>query len=567
MNLNVKAKGQNTYDAIVVGSGISGGYAAMELTKKGLSVLLLERGREVKHVTDYPTALKHPWELEHRGRLPLEDREKYRLTQRNYSVNEANQHFYVNELENPYVQTLNETFVWPRGHQVGGRSLIWGRQCYRWSDLDFEANLRDGAGVDWPLRYKDLEPWYRQVEKFVGISGSPEGLPHLPDGEFLAPMEMNCLEKHVSLELRKRYSDRRMIIGRVANLTQPIEGRGLCVFRNQCDRGCPNGGYFSSNSATLPVALKTGLLTLRPQSIVLNVVYDEQAGKAKGVTVLDAETGQTYEYYSRIIFLNASTISTAMIMLNSMSGRFPNGLGNDSGELGHNLMTHHKTVVTGRYEGFTDQYYTGRRANGIYIPRFQNVTDQNPDFVRGYNYQGGASRPQNQSYSGTPAFGAGFKESLTRPADHWDMGLVSFGEQLPDHSNFVQPSKKVQDKWKLPVPEITFSWKDNEYRMSKHAIQQAQEMLEQTGFKNVRTTVGDPEPMSTVHEMGTARMGKDPKTSVLNAHNQVHAVPNVFVTDGACMTSCSSVNPSLTYMALTARACDYAVKYLKQQAV
>jgi choline dehydrogenase-like flavoprotein len=563
MNLNIRATDEHTYDAIVVGSGISGGWAAMELTKKGLRVLLLERGPQVEHGKDYPTAMKTPWEFEHRGRLPLADRPKYELTNRNYNVNEGNRHFYVDEQESPYVQTRNETFVWARGHQVGGRSLTWGRQCYRWSDLDFEENMRDGAGVDWPIRYRDIQPWYGYVERFVGISGSREGIPHLPDSEFLAPMQMNCLEKHVAGQVEKIFPDRRMIIGRVANLTEPLTGRGLCQYRNLCDRGCPFGGYFSTNSATLPVALQTGLLTLRPQSIVLNVICDENAGLAKGVTVLDAETGQTYEYFSRLVFLNASTVSTAMIMLNSVSNRFPNGLGNDSGELGHNLMTHHKTGVGGRYDGFTDQYYAGRRANGIYVPRFRNVKDKHPDFVRGYNYQGGASRPRNSPANAPASFGAALKKHLTTPADHWSMGLTSFGEQLPDHSNFVRPSAEVRDKWGLPVPEITFEWKDNDRRMSRDAIQQGLEMLEQAGFKDVKVNVGDPEPMSTVHEMGTARMGRDPKTSVLNAHNQVHAVPNVFVTDGACMTSCSSVNPSLTYMALTARACDYAVKTLK----
>jgi choline dehydrogenase-like flavoprotein len=342
-----------------------------------------------------------------------------------------------------------------------------------------------------------------------------------------------------------------------------MNGRGQCQYRNLCDRGCPFGGYFSSNAATIPVAMQTGLLTLRPQSIVLNVLYDEKTRKAKGVTVLDAENGQSHEYFASLVFLNASTISTAMILLNSVSGRFPNGMGNDSGELGHNLMTHHKTVVGGRFEGFTDQYYSGRRANGIYIPRFQNVSDKHPDFVRGYNYQGGASRPRT-SMGATPGFGDSFKEKLTHPAGYWEMGLTSFGEQLPDHDNYVKPSKEVKDKWEQPVPEIHFSWKENEYRMSKDAIIQAKEILEKTGFTNISVRIGDPEPLSTVHEMGTARMGKDPKTSVLNARNQLHAVPNVFVTDGACMTSCSSVNPSLTYMALTARACDYAVQQLRQ---
>ena len=559
MNLNLKAQSANTYDAIVVGSGISGGWAAMELTKKGLKVLLLERGRNVEHVKDYHTALKNTWEFEHRGQKTNHDREHYGLQMRNYGVDETNRHFYVDEKESPYVQTKNETFVWARGHQVGGRSLTWGRQCYRWSDLDFEANAKESIGVDWPIRYKDIAPWYTYAEKFVGISGSRENIAHLPDGEFLPPMQMNCAEKHVSHQIEKTYPDRRMIIGRVANLTEAKAGRGVCQFRNLCERGCPFGGYFSTNSATLPAAIATGNLTLRPHSIVLSVLYDEAKQKARGVTVLDAETNQTHEYFAKVIFLNASTVSTAAILLNSVSNRFPNGLGNDSGELGHNLMMHFKTGASGVLEGFADKYHFGRRANGIYVPRFRNVREKHPGFLRGYNYQGGAGRGRNHA----EGFGAEWKEQAAQPSGNWNMGLVGFGEQLPDHDNKVSLSKTVTDKWGVAVPEIGFEWKENELEMAKDTVAQSMEMLTAAGLKDVRMNFGLPMPLSTVHEMGTARMGRDPKTSLLNAHNQMHAVKNVFITDGSCMTSASSVNPSITYMALTARACEYAVDEMR----
>ncbi|WP_148289445.1 GMC oxidoreductase [Fibrella aestuarina] len=556
----------NRYDAIVIGSGISGGWAAKELTQKGLRVLLLERGRPIEHINDYKTALTPSWEMPHRGRKTVAEADAYRLTSRNYGVDEYNKGFYVSEIDSPYVQTQNEDFVWARGHQVGGRSLTWGRQCYRWSDLDFGDNLRDGHGVDWPIRYKDIEPWYTYVEKFVGISGSKEGLPHLPDSpEFLPPMAMNCVEKHAAMQIAKTYADRRLIIGRVANLTAPKLGRGPCQFRNACDRGCPFGGYFSSNAATLPVAAATGRLTLRPYSIVTRLLYDDAKKRATGVEVLDAETGAMHAYQARLIFVNASTISTTMILQQSTSPRFPNGLGNDSDQLGRNLVTHSKISVGGRYDGFLDQYTYGRRANGIYVPRFRNVTQQHADFRRGYNYQGGGSRPRidvNTPVDGQ-AFGAAWKDSLPYPADHWSLGLTAFGEMLPDPNNRVRPSATVRDKWGLAVPEIDFNWSANDYAMMADAVREGRTMLEQIGCQQI--TSDPPRAIrSTVHEMGTARMGRDPKTSVLNAHNQVHACTNVFVTDGASMASASCVNPSLTYMALTARAVDHAVREMKR---
>ena len=552
-----------TYDAIVVGSGISGGWAAKELTERGLRVLLLERGRNVEHVTDYTTALQAPWEAAHRGRKPLADVEAYKIQSKNYGVDETNKHFYVNELENPYVQTKDAEFVWARGHQVGGRSLTWGRQCYRWSDLDFTANLRDGHGTDWPIRYADLEKWYSYVERFVGISGSRENLKTLPDSEFLPPMPMNCVEKHLSAQVLKKYDDRRVIIGRVANLTQPKNGRGMCQFRNQCDQGCPFGGYFSTNAATLPVAMATGRLTLRPHSIVTEVIYDEVKKRAKGVRVLDAETKQTYEYLSKIVFVNASTISSTMLLLRSVSSRFPNGLGNDSGELGRNLVTHSKITVRGQYEGFLNNYTYGRRANGIYVPRFRNVSEQHPNFQRGYNYQGGAGRPRANGNEAETGFGADFKEGLTKPASYWNAQLTAFGEQLPDPKNHVGLSRTVVDKWGMAAPEITWEWQDNDRAMMADALCEGAAMLESAGCQRI---VADPisQIRSTVHEQGTARMGRNPKTSVLNSFNQIHAAKNVFVTDGSSMSSGSCVNPSLTFMALTARACAYAVAKSKR---
>jgi choline dehydrogenase-like flavoprotein len=568
MNITGKASKENTYDAIVVGSGISGGWAAKELAQKGLKVLLLERGRPVEHVTDYPTAQMPNWELKHRGRVTPYDREHYPMQGRNYNVNEGNRHFYVDEKEHPYVQTRNDLFTWVRGYQIGGRSLTWGRHCYRFSDLDFEANAKEGVAIDWPIRYKDIAPWYSYVEKFTGISGSRENLPQLPDSEFLPPMELNCLEAHFKEQVTAHFRDRHVIPGRVANLTTPIEGRGVCQYRNLCDRGCPYGGYFSSNAATLPAAMQTGNLTLKPNSVVLNVRYDEAKGKAGGVEVLDTETAKTVVYNARVIFLNASTIASTMIMLQSVSNRFPNGLGNDSGELGHNLMTHPKTGAGGVFAGMADKYYYGRKANGLYIPRFRNVGDKHPDYLRGYNYQGGATRNRkNPADFPGPGLGAEFKAFVAQPGA-WSIGLSGFGEQLPYHDNQVRVSKTVKDVHGLPVAEIDFEWKDNELKMAQDMVASAREMLEAAGCTDVSEHYGVKAPLrTTAHEMGTARMGRDPKTSVLNPHNQVWGCPNVYVTDGACMTSNSCVNPSLTYMALTARACDHAVRQMKQRVI
>ena len=562
--LNIKATSQNTYDAIVVGSGISGGWAAKELCEKGLNVLLLERGRPVEHVTDYPTALMHPWQFASRLQPTTDDTAENPIQSKCYAYNEATRDFFVNDRKNPYEQV--KPFNWIRGYQVGGRSLTWGRQCYRLSDLDFEANANENIGVDWPIRYADLAPWYAYVEKFVGISANADGLAHLPDGEFLPPMEMNCLEKHMQGRIRQHYRDRTMIIGRTANLSQAHGGRGPCQYRNVCARGCPYGGYFSSNSATLPAAMATGKLTIRPFSAVSEVLYDQQKQRATGVRVIDTQTKQDTDYFARIIFLNASTINTAMILLNSVSTRFPNGLGNGSDQVGRNLMDHHLSGgASGTFDGLTDQYYKGRRPNVVYFPRFRNLgADSRQEYLRGFGYQGDAER------SGWPdvmkveqGWGPALKEKITTPGP-WTFWMGAWGETLPYEDNRVTLNPHQKDPLGLPLIQIDFAFKDNEKRMRKDMQQSAIDILQTCGFQTVNGFDYHDPGGTLVHEMGTARMGKDPKTSVLNAFNQLHEVPNVFVTDGSAMTSSSCVNPSLTYMALTARACSFAVSEVKK---
>lgn len=555
----------NTYDAIVIGSGMSGGWAAKELCEKGLKTLVLERGRLVKHVEDYPTMHMDPWDDELRGGLTPEEKEKHHVQIRSGFVGAANKHFYNNDLEHPYVE--EKRFDWIRGYQTGGRSLLWGRHCYRWSDLDFEANAKEGIAVDWPIRYKDLAPWYDYVETFAGISGEKLGLAHLPDGKFLKPMELNCLEQHAREKIQTAFPGRHLTIGRVAHVTEQHNGRGPCQYRNRCDRGCPYSAYFSSVSVTLPAAEKTGNMTLRPHSVVASIIYDEEKGKATGVRVIDEQTNESMEFFARIIFCNASALGSTAILLNSTSDRFPNGLGNDSGELGHNLMDHHYFVgAMGEYDGFKDQYYSGRRPTGVYVPRFRNINAETKTdaYRRGYGYQGGAGRENWGAGINRPEFGAEFKDNLFQPGP-WTMFLNGFGECLPYHENQVRLHPDKKDKWGLPLLSINCEFKENELEMRKHMKADAAEMLEAAGLKNILTFDHIGGPGKGVHEMGTARMGKDPKTSVLNAFNQVHTVPNVFVTDGACMTSASCVNPSITYMALTARAADHAIKELNKQ--
>ncbi len=566
-NFNIDAQKQVTYDAIVIGSGISGGWAAKELCEKGLKTLVLERGRIVEHVKDYPTMFNDPWNYELRGALTPEEKEKYNINIRTGWVGSDTKHFFANDQENPYTEV--KPFTWVRAHQMGGRSILWGKQTYRWSDIDFTANAKDGFGVDWPIRYKDIAPWYTYVEKFAGISGEALGLPQLPDSHFLPPMELNCVEKDVKKRLEKSYPGRHLIIGRAAHLTEPLNGRGKCQYRNQCSRGCPYGAYFSSNAVTLPAANNTGNLTIRPYSIVQSIIYDDKKEKATGVRIIDAQTNKTIEFKARIIFCNASTLSSTRILLNSTSSRFENGLGNDSGELGHNLMDHtYRVGAMGIAEGYDHMYYKGRRPNGIYIPRYYNINidekTKSDKFLRGFGYQGGAGRGDTVPAVNKENFGAAFKDDLLKPGP-WEFFITGFAECLPYHNNKVSLDPNNLDKWGQPVLAIDAEFKENEKALNRQIQEDAVEMLETVGIKNVIGFDNEHSPGFGVHEMGTARMGRDPKTSVLNKFNQVHGAKNVFVTDGACMTSSSCVNPSLTYMAITARAADHAVKELNKQ--
>ena len=553
----------NNYDAIVIGSGISGGWAAKELTEKGLKTIMLERGRNIEHIKDYVNATKAPWEFPHRGGVTQQMIKDYPVLKRDYTLNESNLDYWVNEKESPYVEV--KRFDWFRGYHVGGRSLMWGRQSYRWSDLDFEANLKDGVGVDWPIRYKDIAPWYSYAEKFAGISGNRDGIDVLPDGDYMPAMEMNVAENDVAARVKAYYKEsRHMIIGRTANITVPHNNRTNCQYRNKCWLGCPFGGYFSTQSATLPAAMATGTLTIRPLSIVTKILYDKNTKKATGVEILDAETNQTYTYTAKIIFVNASTLNSAWVLMNSATDVWPDGLGSSSGELGHNLMDHHLGIgAGGDVEGFEDKYYFGRRANGIYIPRFRNLNGEKRDYIRGFGYQGGANREGWSRNIAEMNIGGDFKDALTEPGK-WTMGIGGFGETLPYHENRVYLDKTKKDKWGLPVLAIEATTKENERKMRIDMANDAQEMMENAGVKNVKIFNSEPVLGRGIHEMGTARMGRDPKTSVLNEWNQVWDAPNVFVTDGASMASAACQNPSLTYMALTARAADHAVSELKK---
>ncbi len=553
----------NTYDAIVVGSGISGGWAAKELTEKGLKTLLLERGRNIEHIKDYVNANKAPWEFEHRGNRTQKMIEDYPVLKRDYVLSETNLDYWASDKDSPYIE--KQPFDWFRGYHVGGRSLMWGRQSYRWHNTDFEANAKDGIAVDWPIRYADLAPWYSYVEKFAGISGNRDGVPILPDGDFMPPMEMNVVEKDVAKRIKEHYKgNRHMIIGRTANITQPHEGRVNCQYRNKCWLGCPYGAYFSTQSSTLPAAMKTGNLTLRPWSIVVRVIYDKDTKLAKGVEVLDAETNKTYEYFAKVVFLNASTINTAAILMNSATDVWPEGLGSSSGALGHNIMDHHLNVgASGTVEGYEDKYYFGRRANGIYIPRYRNLDGEKRDYIRGFGYQGGAGRERWSRDIPEMNIGGEFKDALSEPGS-WTMGMGGFGETLPYHENRMWLDKTKKDKWGMPVPVIDAVVRDNEKKMRIDMMNDAAEMLEAAGVKNVNKYQNEAVLGKGIHEMGTARMGRDPKTSVLNGFNQVWDAKNVYVTDGAAMTSAACQNPSRTYMALTARAADHAVSELKK---
>ncbi len=563
LNINNKATAQNTYDAIVIGSGISGGWAAKELTEKGLKVLMLERGPAHEHVRDYKYANKEPWDFEYAGKTTQQQKKNYPVIHRGWAAQEQVMDSWTNEVDSPYTET--KPFTWWRSYRMGGRSILWGRQSYRWSDFDFEANAQDGHGVDWPIRYKDIAPWYDYVEKFAGISGSLEGLPHLPDGQFLPPMDLNIVEKDVAARLKKHYNNQRhLIIGRVANLTAAIPGRTACQFRNRCWEGCPFGGYFSTQSSTLPAAKATGNLTVRPLSIVTKILYDKNTQKATGVEVLDSATNKTYEYFSKIVFVNASALNSAWVLMNSATEIWPDGLGSSSGELGHNVMDHHYNLgASGKVEGFEDKYVYGRRANGLYLTRFANLYGDKRDFLRGYGFQGAASRTGWSREIAEMNIGSNLKDALTEPGG-WEIGWTGFGEVLPYHENKISLDKTKKDKWGLPVLAMDAELKENELKMRKDIIKESIAMLENAGVKQVVSRDEGHSMGHGIHEMGTARMGKDKKTSVLNGNNQLWDAKKVFVTDGAAMTSASCVNPSLTYMALTARAADFAVNELKK---
>jgi choline dehydrogenase-like flavoprotein len=559
------------FDAIVVGTGISGGWAAKELCEKGLKTLVLERGRNIEHVKDYPTAHKDPWDFPNGESATRETKErKFKQHRTGYVTREPNQHFFVDDIKHPYNE--KRRFDWIRGYHVGGRSLMWGRQSYRLSDIDFEANKKEGIGVDWPVRYKDIAPWYDKVEEFIGISGENLGLPQLPDQKLLKPMDLNCVEEHLKARMSEEFDDGRLLtIGRTAHITEgtkPGLGRVQCQYRNRCMRGCPYGAYFSSNSSTLPAADATGNMTLRTHSVVYEVIYDETTQLATGVRIIDAETKEKIEFKAKVIFLCASSMASASILLQSKSSRFPKGLGNDSGELGQNIMDHHFHVgAFGIADGFEDKYYKGRRPNGLYIPRFRNLggnTDKK-EFLRGYGYQGGASRSSISEMVAELKYGPKLKEAILKPGE-WNISLLAFGETLPDSSNRMYMNYDIKDEWGLPTITFDADFGENELAMRKDMKEQAVKMLEIAGFKNVegydlenRRAMG-----LGIHEMGTARMGRDPKTSVLNEHNQVHTCKNVYVTDGAFMTSSGCQNPSLTYMAFTARAAHHAAEQFKK---
>ncbi|WP_184549649.1 GMC oxidoreductase [Mucilaginibacter sp. FT3.2] len=566
-NLNIDSVKDHTFDAIVIGSGMSGGWAAKELTDKGLKTLILERGRDVKHNKDYPTTNMYPWEFEHRGELPMAVQEANPIVNRCYAFGEDAAHFFVKDNEHPYVQ--EKPFDWIRGYQVGGKSLLWARQTQRWSEFDFEGPARDGFAVDWPIRYKDIAPWYSYVEKFAGIAGNRDGIAELPDGEFLPAFPLNVVETYFSGHVKSKYSNRHVISARCAHLSKPNQihldqGRVQCQERILCQRGCPFGGYFSANASTIPWALKSGHATLRPFSVVESVIYDEKLGKATGVRVIDTNTKEAIEYYAKIIFVNAAAINTNLVLLNSTSHRFPNGLGNDSGVLGKYVAFHNYSAhINAEYDGFKEWTTDGRNpAGGGYIPRFRNVYKQETNFLRGYASGFSAYRYQQRPWDGV---GSSLKDNLVKDnLSGWKVGSHMMGETIPKESNFVTLDKTLKDQWGIPQLKISVDYDDNDEKMKKDYIEQLTEMFTTAGFTNIKASSDHRAPGLDIHEMGGARMGNDPKTSVLNKWNQMHAVKNVFVTDGACMTSTSCQNPSLTYMAFTARAADYAVGEMKK---
>ena len=558
---------ERTYDAIVIGSGISGGWAAKEFTEKGLKTLVLERGRDVKHIKDYPTASKFPYEFEHLGQMPLTDKKANPIINRCYAYGEDTAHFFVKDNEHPYVQ--EKSFDWIRGYQVGGKSLMWARATQRWSDFDYEGPARDGFAVDWPIRYKDMAPWYGHVEKFAGIAGNRDGLAQLPDGEFLPPFPLNAVEVYFKEKMQEKYEHRHVISERIAHITKPNpvhleQGRGQCLSRELCARGCPLGGYFSSNSSTIPWAAKTGNLTLRPFSVVHSIIYDEQKGKATGVRVIDTNTKESIEYYAKVIFVNAGALNSNLLLLNSTSTRFPNGLGNDNSLMGKFVAFHNYSArISAQFDGMKEFTTIGRNpAGGGYMPRFRNLFKQETNFLRGYAAGFGAYRSSGEP---SDSLGIKFKENLKNPGiGPWRVGGHMMGETIPKETNFVSLVTSQKDAWGIPLLKISVEYDDNDEKMKRDYFEQFTEMFTVAGFTDIQTQSSTQNPGLDIHEMGGVRMGNDPKTSLLNKWNQLHACNNVYVTDGACMTSTSTQNPSLTFMALTARAVDHAVNALKR---
>ena len=557
----------NTFDTIVVGAGMSGGWAAKEFSEQGFKTLLLERGPNVEHLKDYPTTNMQPWEFKHRGRLTAQDIEENPIASSCYAFREDAKHFFVKDKEHPYVQ--KKPFDWLRGYQVGGKSIMWARQVQRWSQYDFEGPARDGFAVDWPIRYNDLEPWYTYVEQFVGVSGNKDGLDTLPDGDFLKPWESNVVEEYFSAEMKKHYEDRHVIYGRCAHLTESKpqfieQGRGLCMSRRICQRGCPLGGYFNANSTLIPWALKTGNLTLKPNSVVHSVLYDETLQKAIGVRVIDAKTKESQDYFAKVVFVTAATLNTNLILLNSKSNRFPNGLGNDNGLMGKYIAFHnYRATINAQYKGFPDRTIEGAKPTSHYVPRFRNVYKQETDFLRGYAAGFGASPERETDRQG---FGENLKDQLlqTKETGVWNVNSHMMGETIPKASNQVSLDHEKVDEWGIPLLNIDVDYDENDEKMIQDFFEQFTEMFTKAGFVNIQTNDNKRRPGNDIHEMGGVRMGKDPKTSLLNGWNQLHECKNVFVTDGACMTSTSTQNPSLTFMAITARAANYAIEQMKK---
>jgi len=557
----------NTYDAIVIGAGMAGGWAAKELTENGAKTLLLERGRNVEHLKDYPTTNLRPWEMKYRGALTAKDKRENPIASRCYAFREDAKHFFVKDDEHPYIQ--QKRFDWLRGYQVGGKSIMWARQVQRWSDLDFEGPARDGFAVDWPIRYKDLANWYTKVEQFIGVSGNRDGLDVLPDGDFLKPWETNCVEDYFSQVVKSNYNDRHVIYGRCAHLTEsrPIfieQGRSLCMSRNICQRGCPFGGYFNVNSTLIPWALKTGNLDLKPHSVVHSIIYDEELQKATGVRVIDAQTKETTAYFAKVIFVAAATLNTNLLLLNSTSNRFPAGLGNDNGLLGTHIAFHnYRGTINAVHDGHPGQITAGAKPTSHYIPRFRNVYRQETDFLRGYAAGFGA-RPIRQT--NTEGIGEDLMNQLMNPqyTGQWSVGSHMMGETIPKATNRVWLDETQKDQWGIPLLNIDVDYDNNDEKMLQDFFEQFTEMYEKAGFKDITVNDNNRNPGNDIHEMGGVRMGLDPKTSLLNEWNQMHHCSNVYVTDGACMTSTSTQNPSLTFMAISARAANHAIEKLKK---